>query len=79
MIFDDKRLGYNPIQTEGNAYHEANTTIAELTNVPFDIFSNGFKLLSTSGSVNASTGEYIYAAFAEFPIVSSNSKPGTAR
>jgi hypothetical protein len=44
-----------------------------------DILSNGFKCRSADGAVNTVSGNYIYAAFAEFPIVSSNDNPGVAR
>ena len=30
-------------------------------------------------AINAASGKYSFAAFAEFPFVSSNSKAGTAR
>ena len=44
-----------------------------------DFLSNGFKVRTTNGEVNQSNEQYIYMAFAEFPMVSSNSKPGVAR
>ena len=42
------------------------------------MLSNGFKARSVSSQVN-SAQEYVYAAFAEFPTVSSNDVPGVAR
>jgi len=42
-----------------------------------DLVSNGFKIRTTNYATNY-TNTIIYAAFAEFPIVSSNSKAGTA-
>ena len=57
----------------------ANTTDLEYSDVPFDILSNGFKVRSSSALINKNTYNYIYAAFAEFPIVSSNDVPGLAR
>jgi len=46
----------------------------------FDFLSNGVKIRTTSGSYgNASGDTYIYAAFAEQPLVSSNEIPATAR
>jgi len=75
-IWDSKREGYN--STNDEIY--ANTTAAEGTgNVYVDLVSNGFKWLVTDGMVNADGGNYIYAAFAEFPIVSSNDVPTVAR
>ena len=51
------------------------------TTIPaIDILSNGFKPKVGNDEVNTSPDqEYIYVAFAEFPLVSSNSKAGTAR
>ena len=40
---------------------------------------NGFKIRYSDALNNQSPDTYIYMAFAEFPFVSSNSKPGTAR
>ena len=74
-IYDDKREGYNP----DNDYVKANSSTEEKSDVPIDILSNGFKCRTTDASVNAASGKYSFAAFAEFPIVSSNSKAGTAR
>jgi len=44
------------------------------TNDFFDVFSNGFKLPSTSPAVNASGGTYIYLAFAEQPFKYANAR-----
>ena len=57
----------------------ANLDSAEQTDDDIDILSNGFKLRSTNGEINASGQDFIYVAFAEFPLVSSNSKAGVAR
>ena len=57
----------------------ANLANADTQTDRVSFMSNGFKLNSTSSQVNENTSMYIYAAFAEFPFVSSNSKPGTAR
>ena len=40
---------------------------------------NGFKLRVTGGGHNGSGVSYIYMAFAEEPLVSSNGVPNTAR
>jgi len=74
-ILDNKRLGYNP----NNAYLFPNEPQAESDLERIDFNSNGFKLRTTDDGDNASAGTYLYMAFAEFPIVSSNSKAGTAR
>ena len=57
----------------------ADTAGAEGNVSDIDILSNGFKLRYTDSDTNTSAGNYIFIAFAEFPFVSSNSKPGTAR
>ena len=73
--YDNKRLGYN---ADNNAlYLDINN--AESVSEDIDILSNGFKLRSTNGEINASGQDYIFVAFAEFPLVSSNSKAGVAR
>ena len=74
-ITDNKRLGRNP----DNAYLFPNTTQTESDIERIDFYSNGFKLRTTDSGQNGDGDSYIYMAFAEFPFVSSNSKPGTAR
>jgi len=75
MLYDSKREGYN----QENAYLEPNTTQEEYLTVDIDILSNGFKIRDAATSVNGTPDPYLYAAFAEFPIVSSNDVPGVAR
>ena len=75
IIFDSKREGYNIDNDE--LY--PNTTGAEGTADWIDILSNGFKPRTTHDTVNKSGHSYIYMAFAEFPIVSSNDVPTVAR
>ena len=75
QIFDDKRLGYNG----GNSYLAPNDANAENTGGQIDIVSNGFKMRNNGTYTNGSGDTYIYAAFAEFPIVSSNNIPTVAR
>ena len=74
-IFDNKRSEYNVVDKQ----LAANTTEVDQTSDVLDILSNGFKIRATSNMVNGSGWEYIYSAFAEFPVVSSNSKAGVAR
>ena len=74
-IVDNKRLGYN---VDNNLLFP-NLTAADNTGDYVDILSNGLKIRTTDGGWNANGATYIYAAFAEFPFVSSNSKAGTAR
>ena len=49
------------------------------TAVAVDILSNGFKCRGTNAVINSSGANYIYAAFAEAPLVNSEKVPGTAR
>jgi hypothetical protein len=75
-IYDVKRDTFNV----SDAYLFANASSAEatLTN-GLDILSNGFKMRNTDTGHNASGSTYIYMAFAEEPLVSSNKVPATAR
>jgi hypothetical protein len=73
---DNKRNGFNP-QTPP-LYLEANE-VENASFYPFDFVSNGCKLRTTSASVNASGGTFIYMAFAEAPFVNSNGVPCNAR
>lgn len=77
VIFDNKRLGYN----DANKKLVANDTDVEANTSPagqIDLLSNGFKIRTTDGHL-ADSGTYIYMAFAEAPLVSSNGVPATAR
>ena len=74
-IMDNKRLGYNE---DNNSLYINNA--AEATSDTIDILSNGFKLRRTDDTLNGPTTlKYIWYAVAEFPIVSSNDIPVTAR
>jgi hypothetical protein len=64
-IQDNKRDLDNPVEK----YLLADDSGAEGTSgLDFDFLSNGFKLRTTSAAVNASSGAYIYMAFAENPF-----------
>ena len=57
-----------------------NTSGAEATGVnDADFLSNGYKIRTTGTAENASGGSYIYMAFAEEPLVSSNGVPAVSR
>jgi len=76
-VWDNKRIGYN---AGGNDKLYWNLNSAEsTTGEEIDIVSNGFKWKTTNGGLNASGGTYLYMAFAEHPLVSSNNVPATAR
>ena len=77
-MMDSKR---NPSNVT-NKILAANTNVAEATSSYLDLLSNGFKIRSTTGSLNSSGGSYIYMAFAENPFVATsgtNAIPVTAR
>ena len=64
VIFDVERGLYNPIS---NTLYP-NLSDAEYgVNVMIDVLSNGFKLRNTYTNINASSYDYIYAAWAEAP------------
>ena len=65
VILDTKREPFNPVDT--SLY--ADTTAADYTPGQdwADLLSNGFKIRATYGEVNASSGDYIYCAWAEAP------------
>jgi hypothetical protein len=77
VIHDSKR----PASNVCNLFLKANASSAEDTDSGryVDLLSNGFKWRGTDTEVNYSGSTYIYAAFAEFPIVSSNDVPTVAR
>tara|TARA_R110002020_G_C16163067_1_gene763522 strand:+ start:139 stop:1140 length:1002 start_codon:yes stop_codon:yes gene_type:complete len=75
IIHDNKRPGYN----QTSIYSVANTTVAEPSNLGVDFLANGFKIRDSDSEVNHSGGSYIYAAFAEAPLVNSNGVPCNAR
>ena len=76
--WDDKREGYNPTNdslSPNNSWTEAFGGTAQGVN----LLSNGFKITSSNSEVNTSGTQYIYAAWAQFPTVSSNDVPTVAR
>jgi hypothetical protein len=77
FILDNKRLGYNPTEL----FLNPNSDSAESgsTGAYVDFTSNGFKWRTTSNAFNGSSNNYIYAAFAENPFVTSTQIPTTAR
>ena len=72
-IFDNRREGYNV----DNDQLEANTGDTETTTDMIDLVSNGFKCRITTDPNVAET--YVYAAFAEAPLVNSEGVPCNAR
>ena len=75
-IIDNKRTGFN----EANYALIAQDSSAEETGTNrINLLSNGFKATTSNTAVNGSSDNYIYMAFAEHPLVSSNDIPATAR
>jgi hypothetical protein len=71
MIIDNKRDPFNVADARLNP----NSNGAEGTNVDFaDYLSNGFKLRTSDSGFNASSGNYIYLAFAESPFKFANAR-----
>jgi hypothetical protein len=75
---DSVRDTYNPVEKTLGA-NDSSAESAFGTGNDTDFFSNGLKIRSTGGDINTSGGTYIYMAFAEEPLVSSNGVPNTAR
>ena len=75
-MYDNKRDTGNPTDQA----LQPNTTSAEFTETNvLDFLSNGFKLRVSGAGHNGSGVSYIYMAFGEEPLVSSNGVPATAR
>ena len=68
---------YNPNQT----VIVPNDQVAKNNNGAFemDFLANGFRVISTDTALNQNGEGYLYLAFAEEPLVSSNNIPATAR
>jgi hypothetical protein len=75
LVWDNKRIAYNV----KNWRLMPNQTVVENQSEEIDILSNGFKMRSSGAHMNGSGRDYMYAAFAEFPLVSSNDVPTVAR
>ena len=76
-MLDNKRA--NPFNAVTGRV-EADGSGAENTGFTWcDFTSNGFKIRTTEGGINANGVTYLYMAFAENPLVSSNGVAATAR
>ena len=56
-----------------------NANAADATNPVLDLLSNGFKIRTSAAQFNGNGTTYLYLAFAEEPLVSTNGIPATAR
>jgi hypothetical protein len=76
-VYDNKRETYNFMDN----ILRPNTTDADTitTVVSLDFLSNGIKMRGTNTGMNGSGATYIYACFAENPLVGTNNIPTTAR
>ena len=74
-MMDSKRSTSNVV----NKSVYANLSNAESSDTMLDFTAQGFKMRSTDQDVNKSGVTYIYMAFAEEPLVSSNGVPAVAR
>ena len=75
-LMDNKRNGYNYMN---KGLIPSQTSVEQAGSYGVDFLSNGFKCRTTDGWTNGSGLTYLYAAFAEFPLVSSNDIPTVAR
>ena len=75
FMYDNKR---SPFNVRGK-YLVADGTGTDSNADAYDFLSNGFKVKSTATSFNGNGSTYVYMAFAEAPLVSSNGVPATAR
>jgi hypothetical protein len=74
-LFDSAR---NPSNIANKlVYPNANS--ADATNPVLDLLSNGFKMKTSAAQFNGNGTTYLYMAFAEAPLVSTNGVPATAR
>jgi hypothetical protein len=74
-LFDSAR---NPSNIANKlVYPNANS--ADATNPVLDLLSNGFKMKTSAAQFNGNGTTYLYMAFAEEPLVSTNGVPATAR
>ena len=81
FTFDNKREGFNAagLAATGNNRLTLDGSISEDVSSELDIVSNGIKIRDAGGDLNGSGVSYIYIAFAEAPLVSSNGVPCNAR
>jgi len=75
VILDSARNPFNV----ANLRLLADTNNADITSTTHDFVSNGFKLRASDGGVNASSGSFIYMAFAKNPFGGDGVAPVTAR
>ena len=78
-MWDNKREDYEGNPNNSALRADSSGVENDTTDYSIDFLSNGFKLRNASDLDNASSGKFIYMAFAEQPLVSSSGVPATAR
>jgi len=72
FVYDTERDTYNAaskfLSPNYSGAEQATADAGTLTDVYFDILSNGFKVRNTRGRVNLNATTFVYAAFAEYPF-----------
>ena len=71
------RFSHSPLISD--KFLSARSLFFSTTAVAVDILSNGFKIRGTNAVINTDNSVYIYAAFAEAPLVNSEGVPCNAR
>jgi hypothetical protein len=74
-LFDSAR---NPSNIANKLVYP-NANAPDATNAVLDLLSNGFKMKTSAAQFNGNGTTYLYMAFAEEPLVSTNGVPATAR
>ena len=77
QLQDNKRSPFNVSDTI--LFPNGNTADSQASGYQMDMLSNGFKIRTDNSGRNHSGSDYIYLAFAEEPLVSSNGDAATAR
>jgi hypothetical protein len=72
FVYDTERDTYNAaskfLSPNYSGAEQATADAGTLTDVYFDILSNGFKVRNNRGRVNLNATTFVYAAFAEYPF-----------
>ena len=77
-ISDSKRDTFNEVDTVLSA-NDSGSESDQGSTFDHDFLSNGIKIRNTVASQNSDGDTFVYIAFAEHPLVSSNGVPATAR
>ena len=75
-MYTDKQDLKNPMEEQ--LFADENYNLNTISTAKLDLFSCGFKLRTSNTDRNASNQDYIYLAWAAFPMVSAGDIPGVA-